>query len=143
MKQNNIDIKWIAVDRLSDILPLIAELNPTISPEVLKKRLQDMISQNYKCIGCYLDQNLIGVCGIWIQTRFYCGKMIEPDNVYIQKEYQNLGLGQKLMNFIFEYGRENGCDVSELNCYIENDLGNAFWKKSGYKVIGYHQQKRL
>lgn len=138
-----IEIKLIPKDKLASIIPLIQLLNPTAPETILKIRLEEMLDQGYQCAGLYLDKKLIGNCGMWITTKFYVGKHIEPDNVYILPEYRRLGLGKRLLEWVQEYGKSQGCIASELNCYINNETGNAFWEQEGFTKIGYHYQKLL
>jgi GNAT superfamily N-acetyltransferase len=138
-----IEIKIIPHDHLSSIIPLIQVLNPTVPERTLKSRLQEMVSQGYQCAGLYQDNQLLGVCGMWIITKFYVGKHIEPDNVFILPEYRRQGLAEKLLQWVYDYGLSQGCITSELNCYITNETGNAFWEQEGFEKIGYHYQKHL
>jgi GNAT superfamily N-acetyltransferase len=138
-----IEIKLIPTDNLISILPLIQLLNPTATETTLKTRLVEMIAQGYQCAGLYSDNRLIGICGLWIMTKFYVGKHIEPDNVFILPEYCRQGLGKRLLKWVYDYGLSQGCIASELNCYISNETGDAFWEQEGFAKIGYHYQKRL
>jgi GNAT superfamily N-acetyltransferase len=138
-----IDIHLIKQDKLMTIIPLIKLLNPTVSEQVLHNRLEQMKSQGYQCAGLYFDGQLIGICGMWIMTKFYVGKHIEPDNVFILPEYRRRGYGKLLLDWVFEYGKQQGCIASELNCYISNENGNTFWEEEGFAKIGYHYQKSI
>ena len=102
-----------------------------------------MMLQGYQCVGVYDDTKLVGISGIWVLTKYYVGKHIEPDNVFILPEYQGKGIGKLLMNWIFDYAKSIGCKASELNCYTENDAGQRFWKQQGYEVVGYHFRKKF
>lgn len=137
------EIKLIPTDNLISIIPLTKHLNPALPESTLKTRLDEMISQGYQCVGLYIDSRLIGICGLWIMTKLYVGKHIEPDNVFILPEYRRLGLGNHLLEWVYEYGLSQGCIASELNCYITNETGNAFWEREGFEKIGYHYQKYL
>ncbi len=137
------EIKLIAKDQLISIIPLIKQLNSTHSDTMLKTRLEEMVAQGYQCAGLYGNNQLVGICGMWIMTKFYVGKHIEPDNVFILPKYRQLGLGKKLLDWVYEYGKSQGCVASELNCYVSNETGNAFWEQEGYAKIGYHYQKSL
>ena len=136
-------IKLIPKDQLISIIPLIKHLNPTLSETTLKTRLDEMLDQAYQCAGLYLDDQLIGICGFWIMTKFYVGKHIEPDNVFILPEFRRQGLGRKLLEWVYDYGLSQGCIASELNCYISNKKGDAFWEQEGFEKIGYHYQKQF
>jgi GNAT superfamily N-acetyltransferase len=137
------EIKLIPKDQLIAIIPLIKHLNPTLYETTLKSRLEEMITQGYQCAGLYIDQQLIGLCGMWIMTKFYVGKHIEPDNVFILPEYRRLGLAKQLLDWVYDYGKSQGCIASELNCYISNETGDAFWEQEGFAKIGYHYHKSL
>lgn len=138
-----ITFRFIKNENIHSIIPLLQVLNEKISEEILKSRLNEMIKQNYQCIGIFDKKQLIGICGIWILTKYYVGKHIEPDNVIILSEYQNQNIGKKLMNWIYDYAKKNDCVASELNCYVNNDKAHKFWEKEGYKVIGLHYQKKF
>ena len=138
-----IEIKLIATDQIFSIIPLLHSLNPVISESVLYERLSEMTGQGYRCAGMYSGDNLIGICGLWIITKYYVGKHIEPDNVVILESYRTKGLGKQLMAWVYDYAKSQGCIASELNCYVTNEKGQAFWEKEGYKKIGYHYQRPI
>ena len=136
-------IELISKQSIAGIISLLRQLNPRISSEVLKQRLDQMITSGYECVGVYDQGILIGISGIWFLTKYYVGKHIEPDNVYILPEYQGKGIGKLLLNWIFEYAKSKGCEYSELNCYTENKEGQKFWTNQGYELIAYHYQRKL
>lgn len=138
-----VTIELISADKIHTIIPLIKLLNPTVAESILSSRLDEMIAQGYRCAGMYAEGSLIGICGMWIMTKFYVGKHIEPDNVFILPEYRHQGLGSRLLEWVYGYGLTQGCIAGELNCYIVNEAGNLFWQREGFAKIGYHYQKKL
>ena len=136
-------IKVIPNNELHETIPLLRESNPHISENTLKERQNEMVANNYRCVGMFLDDELIGISGVWILIKYYVGKHVELDNVYLKKEYQGKGLGQQMVSWILDYAKSLGCEASELNCYIHNDGGNKFWSSQGYEAIGYHYQRKL
>ena len=138
-----ITIKLIKSTEIYSIIPLLQILNTNISEDTLKARLEQMIKEGYQCIGAFDKNNLIGICGIWILTKYYIGKHIEPDNMIIHPEYQKKNIGSKLMTWIDKFAKENDCMASELNCYINNKQAHEFYKKENYDVIALHFQKKF
>lgn len=136
-------IQLILKERLEVILPFLQNLKPDISMNVLTERLKEMVASGYECVGVYDENILIGISGLWFLTKYYVGKHVEPDNVYILPEYQGKGIGKLLMNWIFEYAKSKGCIASELNCYVNNEEGQKFWENQGYELIAYHYAKKL
>lgn len=125
------------------IIPFLNNLDPSISVGILNERLIEMFSNGYQCIGIYEGSKLIGISGLWVLTKYYIGKHVEPDNVFILPEYQGKGIGKQLMEWIFNYAKSIDCKGSELNCYTKNESGQKFWKSQGYQMVGYHYQKRF
>lgn len=136
-------ISLIPPENIHSILPLVRGLNPSLSDAELLSRLDEMLSRGYECVGVYEENSLIGISGLWILTKLYVGRHIEPDNVIIDPAYRNKGIGDLLMQWIYDYGRSKGCVASELNCYVSNSKGQKFWEKEGYTLLGYHYQKKL
>ncbi|MGY3793079.1 GNAT family N-acetyltransferase [uncultured Aquimarina sp.] len=138
-----ISITLIPKENIPIIVPFLEQLNPNIGREILSNRLAEMILQGYECVGVYDDKTLIGISGLWFLTKYYIGRHVEPDNVFILPEYQGKGIGELLMNWIFDYAKSKGCIASELNCYLGNEKAHNFWENQGYKKIAYHFQKEL
>lgn len=137
-------IRLIPKQEIATIIPLLRLLNNNaITDQVLEERMQDILQRNYECAGVYDQEKLIGICGVWVLNKFYVGKHIEPDNVMILPEYQGKGIGEQMMQWIYDYGRSQGCIASELNCYVSNEKGIKFWINQGYKILGFHFQKKL
>lgn len=106
-------------------------------------RLEEMVNQGYRCVGLYESERLIGICGLWLLTKYYVGRHIEPDNVIILPEYRSRGLGTRLMAWVYDYARSLGCVASELNCYLPNEKAHEFWEKEGFEKFAYHFRKEL
>ena len=135
--------KLIKSKNIYNIIPLLQLLNENISEEVLKERLDKMIQQNYLCVGIFDEEKLVGICGLWILTKYYVGKHIELDNVMILPEYQSQNIGHKLMKWVDAFAKEKGCVANELNCYVANKEAHKFWEQEGYEIIALHFQKKL
>jgi GNAT superfamily N-acetyltransferase len=102
-----------------------------------------MQRRDYRCVGIYHQKKLIGISGLWVLCKYYVGKHLEPDNVYLLPEYRGNGIAQQLIRWIEKYAVQRGCRAVELNCYFKNKLGQRFWKKEGYTELGIHYQKIL
>jgi GNAT superfamily N-acetyltransferase len=140
---DSITVRLIPTDQLPFILPLVKILNPDINEAVLAQRLEEMPGQGYQCAGAYLEDRLVGICGLWTLTRFYCGKYIEPDNVVVYPDFRSHGVGQKLMAWVYDYARAQHCEVVELNSYVGSPRAHKFYFNEGFAILGFHFQKKL
>ncbi|KAG0193151.1 hypothetical protein DFQ28_006157 [Apophysomyces sp. BC1034] len=124
-------IKLLPDTELETIIPLLQILNPGLSDSLLRERLGEMSHQGYKCVGVYDEGRLVGCSGLWITTRYYVARFIELENVVLHPAYRHRGLGEQLLDWIWDYARQQGCVASELNCYVANGPGQKFWMNRG------------
>jgi len=137
-------IKILPKQNILKIIPLMMEYTENkILQSVLEQRFLEMATQNYECVVMYDNNKIIGMAGLWFMTRHYSGKSVEPDHVYIKKEYQNNGLGGKLFDWIHDYAKNKGCNTCELNTYVQNYASHKFYYNHGYEIFGYHFVKSL
>ncbi|WP_310992566.1 GNAT family N-acetyltransferase [Aequorivita marina] len=144
MKDNAISIRIIETKDIFSILPLIQKLgNHTVPEEILKERFQEMTQQNHECLGVYDADALIGVCGLWFQTRHYAGRSLEMDHVIIDDAYRSHGIGKMMIEYVSGYARKKSCNWIELNSYVHNFPSHKFFYNQGFVAKGYHFVKEL
>ena len=133
-----LDINLIPAENILDITPLLKLVNTTTSEAILKQRLEAMVKEHYQCVGLHLNQELVGISGMWFIPRHYSWKTMEPDPVVIDNKHRNKGYGEMLMNWMHNYAQNTGCEAAELNSYINNPKSHKFYENLGYKKLGYH-----
>ena len=144
MSESNILIRIISAAEIFSIIPLLQKLgNYKVSEALLKERLREMTQQNYECLGIFDAETLIGVCGLWFQTRHYAGRSVEMDHVIIDDAYRGGGIGKKLVDFISDYAKKKSCNWIELNSYVHNFPSHKFFYNQGFVAKGYHFVKEL
>lgn len=138
------EFKIIPADQIATVIPLVKIMaNDNFSDAVLLQRFKEMTTQNYECVGVYVDQQLIAVAGMWFCTRHYSGRSVEVDHVCVDNAIRNQGIGTKLMEWIQTYVKKKGCETIELNTYIENSLSQEFYSRQGFKKLGFHYLKSI
>ena len=110
---------------------------------ILNQRILEMANQSYECIGIYNSNHLIGICGLWYQTRHYAGKSVETAHIILDKKFRNKGIGDMLFQFDYDYAKEKECKWVELNTYVSNYPSHKFYYNQGFVIKGYHFIKEL
>ena len=140
----NVRFEIIPTSQIEIIIPYLQELGQhSIPKEVLRERVLEMATQNYECLGIYDDTDLIGICGMWFQTRHYSGRSLEVDHVIISDLYRSKGIGNLLMEFVYDHARNKKCNWVELNTYVDNYPSHKFYYNQGFISRGYHMIKKL
>lgn len=65
------------------------------------------------------------------------------DDLIVDKNYRNKGLGQLLLLNIFNYAKEINCQTIELKAYIENKNAHKLYEKNGFKRNHFAFKKNL
>jgi ribosomal protein S18 acetylase RimI-like enzyme len=65
------------------------------------------------------------------------------DSAVVNKDYQGMGVGRKLMETVHEWARDNGAESVELNVYEFNADAISFYEHLGYKTISRKMRKSL
>ena len=140
----NYKFKILSKKNINEIVFLVDKLNENKIPEnILTERQKEMFSQNYECIGVFNKSELIGVVGLWFQTRLYSGRSCELDHVYLLPEHRRFGVGSKLISFIEKHVCNKGFECLELNTYSQNTLSHKFYYNNGFKILGFHFIKHI
>lgn len=141
----NITIRHIETDEeFESIYPLIEKLNEGMSREEFRDILANMRPRDYYCIGAYDNQkNLIGICGYWIEYKFWCRTAMCLDHLIVNEDLRGEGIGKKLMDFALAIGREKGCNLALLDTYVDNYKSHKLYTREGFEIWGYHFVKEL
>lgn len=119
-------------------LGLLQELQPELTMSDLKSNLTVMLPMGYQVILIKENNEVAGLTGIWLGAKLYCGKYIEIDNFVISSKFRNKGLGKKLCDYVYDYGKENNCKVVMLDAYRTNTASHRFYEREDFEKKGYH-----
>ena len=117
---------------------ILLEVYPSLTMEEYDRELDVMIPHNYTQIGVFEDEECIGLSGIWIGSKLWCGKYLEADNVVVKASHRSKGVGQVLFDYIIQKAKDEGCTMSALDSYTYNFKAHKFFYNSGYEPRGFH-----
>ena len=140
----HLKFKIIPSDEINVVIPFVKKMaKVTISDSILLSRFKEMVNQDYECLGVYIDEELVGICGMWFSTRHYCGKSVEIDHLYVIPKLRNKNIGGQIVSWVEKYAISKGFNTIELNAYIDNERSQKFYLKQGYKKLGFHFLKPI
>ena len=125
------------------IYPLIKQLNKDMSKSRFEECLTQMRPLGYRCIGAFEGKKLVGACGFWVGTRFWCGKFIDLDHVVVDENLRSKGVGKAMVAWVEREGRALECSQAGLDSYSTAYGAHRFYFREGYSILGYHFVKSL
>lgn len=138
-------IARIPESRLPDAAKLLTFLNTESPEEVLLKRLQTILAQypNYQLWGAIREGKLVGVAGIWLGTKVWCGNYLEIDNLVIHPDYRSKGIGSLLLERLENVGLQNDCNVLVIDSYTNNHASHRLYHKLGFEIWSFHFVRKI
>ena len=115
-----------------------------MSAENFEAQISEMISMNdFKMIGAFLGDKIVGVTGYWVLRMLYCGRYIQLSSFIVDEEKRGLGIGKKLLKEIEKIGKKLNCEKVILDSFTENKKSHALYYREGFYVRGFHFMKDI
>lgn len=123
---------------------LIKQLNPKMTKARYETLLRAIVDQGgYFQIGCYDGAKLVGVTGIWLGTKVWCGRYLEVDNFVVEQAYRGRGVGRRLLKWAETRARKEHCNMIGLDSYVTAEGAHRFYFGNGFKIEGFHMTRRF
>lgn len=136
---STVKIKELVSDsEFNAIYPLIEQLNPGLTRKQFSERLADMRdSGRYRAIGAYRGKKLVGVCGLWVFNRFWCGRFMEIDNLVVDQSQRNAGIGKLMTDWVERAAKHEKCNIVFAASYSHNHASHRFYFREKYIIKGF------
>lgn len=132
-----------SADSMMVTFDVLSEVYTKITPESYREMLQDMIPNNYKQLAVFDGEKCIGVNGFWINTKIWCGKYLELDNIAVLESHRSQGIGKLMFDFLEKMAKETKCDAMMLDAYTQNFKAHKLYYNLGFEPRGFHFIKHL
>lgn len=120
------------------------ELRTHLTPERYLELMHDMVKEGYRLFALYHEEEIVAVAGVIIRTNFYCHKHLFVYDLVTSSGKRSAGYGKKLLSFLHELARENGCEVVALDSGFHRVDAHRFYEeKMGYEKVSYSFRHKL
>ena len=136
-------IKLNTLEEMMEYHELLQLMYPEMQKNEYKRKLNEMLKNDYNQIAAFEGNVCVGIAGYWINTRLYCDKYIDIDNVVVRTEFRSKGVGKEMMDWLESFAKKEKCKYSILDAYVENRKAQKFYFREGYIIRGFHFLKPL
>ncbi|MDX1652048.1 MAG: GNAT family N-acetyltransferase [Brumimicrobium sp.] len=132
------------LEEMLESYPLLCILYPNnFSKNDYQEMLQRMIPHNYTQLIALHNERVVGVCGVWLGTKIWCGKYLEMDNVVVGRDYRSHGIGKMFTRYLEDKARRENCNMMAADVYTDNFRAHKFYINEGFIPRGFHFLKLL
>lgn len=135
-----------ADDYDNGVLELLSQLSQCDKSQIRKDQFASQIDLMSRCgittfVYC-VDSKIVGTASIIIEPKLihnlsFVGHI---EDVVVDKDYRNQGIGQKLIEHLSNFARGKCCYKVILDC---SNVNSKFYEKSGFKVNGLEMRQNL
>lgn len=120
---------------------MIRILNPWMERTTFDAMLKEMLQDGYRAVAAFDGDEMLGLSGFWLRTRFWCGRQLDIDNFIVLPQLHGKGIGKKLAAWLEKTAKREGCELIVLDTYVERTGAQEFYGKQGFAKTGYHMTK--
>jgi ribosomal protein S18 acetylase RimI-like enzyme len=126
------------VEEMLTTYEVLKELYPSLDYEAYRSELTFMVQHNYSQVAVKEKGTILGVSGIWIGSKLWCGKYLEIDNIVVSTKTRSKGVGKFMVDFLEKKARSLGCSMMTLDSYTNNFKAHKFFYNMGFGPKGFH-----
>ena len=115
------------------------------SDEKVKARLNEIRKhKDYSTFVAVYEDKVVGFIGL-IQGNAYefDGEYIRVAALAVKKEYQDKGIGSRLLEEAEEYARRVKASTIVVNSGLQREMAHTFYERRGYVKKGYSFKKSI
>ncbi|CAI9260952.1 unnamed protein product [Lactuca saligna] len=125
-------------DKSKGFMELLQQLTvcDPVSDEEFQNRFEELKSCGDDHVICVIEDatssKIIATGSVFIEKKFIrgCGKVGHIEDIVVDSSARGLQLGKKVVGFLVDHARSNGCYKVILDCSDDN---KAFYEKCGFK----------
>ena len=123
--------------------PVMKSLRENLTETLFSQGVQEMSKHGYKLAYLMCNDMVCSVAGFRIAESFAWGKYIYVDDLASSTEYRSRGYGAKLLSWLNEYAKKEGCTHLHLDTAVTRHAAQKFYFNQGMIIGGYHFARAL
>lgn len=131
-------IELTTVEEMLSTYEVLTELYPSLDLAAYRNELMFMVQHNYTQVVVKEKEAILGVSGVWIGNKLWCGKYLEIDNIVVTAKTRSKGVGKLMVDFLEKKARDLGCSMMALDSYTSNFEAHKFFYNQGFAPKGFH-----
>lgn len=129
--------------RLAELLPVLLELRPHLTPESFRAVYQEGYPQGLRFTAAYDDGSCVAVAGWRIFATTFAMRKLHVDDLVTAADRRSEGFGRALIRELERRAREAGCDWIDLDSAVTRRDAHRFYARERYAIVAFHFARAL
>lgn len=122
----------------TDILPVLRELRPHLTPQSLKVIYAEGHPQGLRFTAAYLDGACLGVAGWRVVATTFCGRKLTIDDLVVGTAARSEGVGHALLAELQQRARSADCHQLDLDSGTHRADAHRFYTRERMSILAFH-----
>ena len=123
------------LERAAEVL---AELRTHLSPAEIVARIREQQRDGFRVAFAEADGWVLGVAGFVITRKLAWGKHMYVDDLVTTATRRGTGVGARLLDWLKEHAREQGCEQIHLDSGVQRFGAHRFYLRHGFDIASHH-----
>lgn len=138
-----IDLEGPEDPRWKAALPVLQELRPHLTDELLEQVLNEGNPQGLRFGAIFEGERCVAVAGWRVMATTSVIRKLYVDDLSTTSAEQSRGHGAALLHALTERGRELGCHAIELDSGVQRHAAHRFYLRERMEISSHHFRMQL
>lgn len=129
--------------RWAQALPVLTELRPHLTPELLQQVLAEGAPQGLRFTGLFDGEECVAVAGWRIMANTSRGRQLFVDDLATTANARSQGNGRSLLGHLTHVARAAGCASLELDSGVQRFAAHRFYLRERMNIVAHHFRLQL
>ncbi|MDU5108911.1 MAG: GNAT family N-acetyltransferase [Clostridium sp.] len=145
MEEVKIEIKELLEEnQWRDAFKVVKQLRTDLNEDKYLQLVKLIHNDGYRMISLLENNEIVAIIGFTICTNLHSGKHIWVDDLITDENKRSKGYGEKLLSYVENIGRKNGCEILSLSSGLQRPKAHKFYEeRMHFNKISYLFKKNL
>jgi len=130
-------------EEISKCFEVIHGLRPHLIKENFVSLILTMMNEGYRLAYIEIDGKAVSAIGFRYLQFLHAGKHFYIDDLTTLPQYRGKGYGSRLLDFVFELGRNSGLKKITLDSGDQRFDAHRLYLNKGFKISSHHFVKEI
>ena len=124
--------------RWSTALPVLQELRPHLTANLLSQVLAEGSAQGLRFTALFVGADCVAVAGWRVNANTSAIRKLHVDDLVTAAEHRSYGYGARLLDELVAQARKMGCTRIDLDSGVQRFAAHRFYLRERLDIVGHH-----
>jgi GNAT superfamily N-acetyltransferase len=131
-------------EQIAATFDVMRQLRPHLEREAYVPLIRALMASDGFRLAALIDEEAVcAVAGYRIMTMLYCGRLLYLDDFVVDERVRSRGYGRRLLDWLKEEGRREGCAELQLISRVVREQAHRFYFREGFGIECFHFRAKL